>query len=67
MEQRALLLVISLLLAIKCHAQIQPIAWWPCDNVSGTNVVDIQAQISDTISGNYRTVGFSEQRINNLP
>jgi len=55
-EQRALLLVISLLLTINCLAQSQPVAWWSFDNVSGTNVTDVQAQISDTISGNHRTV-----------
>ena len=55
-ERRALLLAILLLLTINCHAQIQPVAWWSFDNVSGTNVTDIQAQISDTISGNHRTV-----------
>jgi len=51
-----LLVTISLLLAINCNAQVQAVAWWSFENVSDTSVMDVQAQISDTISGNHRTV-----------
>jgi hypothetical protein len=55
-KSRVLLVTISLLLVINCNAQVQPVAWWSFDNVSDTSVTDVQTQISDTISGNHRTV-----------
>jgi len=45
-----------LLLSTTCRAQPQPVAWWSFDDVTGTVARDVQAQILDTISGNYRIV-----------
>jgi hypothetical protein len=45
-----------LLFSVTCRSQSQPVAHWSFDNVSGTDANDVQAQIVDTISGNYRVV-----------
>ena len=55
-DQHALLLTVTLLLSMTCQAQPKPVAWWSFDDVSGSQVTDIQTKIDDAVSGNYRTV-----------